>query len=117
MGWLDTLLDRANEAKAPEPMPVAAVKPREPTPEVKSTWFQVRPPFNGDLGHIETAFYYVSSGVLTLCDESGKPLGRKCRLGRDDNEKVIASRLAKQAWKSRETDFSGPLQFERLGIA
>jgi hypothetical protein len=35
----------------------------------------------------------VADGVLTMRDENGTPTGKNCRLGPDDDERVIASRL------------------------
>lgn len=55
---------------------------------------------NGDCGEAGVGFYSVTDGVLTMRDEKGKPTGKEYRLGPGDNEKVIASRLAKQAWSA-----------------
>ena len=72
-----------------------------------------------DLGQCEAAFYSVADGVLTMHDEKGTPTGKSCRLGPGDDERVIASRLKLESWRSGAgtSDFNRPLDYSRHGIA
>ena len=118
MGWLSDWLNDLESDNAPAPVaPITAVK--RPRPEIKHTWFQIRPPKNGDLGMVEAAHYFVVDGVLTICDETGKPSGRKYFLAPDDDARLIAARLAKEVYlkASKYSDFNRPLHYQPLGIA
>ena len=75
------------------------VSPRQPKAEIKSLWVQTSPQGRSDLGRCEAAFYSVADGVLTMRDENGTPMGKNCRLGLDDDERVIASRLKGRAYR------------------
>jgi hypothetical protein len=139
MSWLDTLLDRGNEARQletqaptakPEP-PVVGIPATEitgprpamtsglPGPEIKHVWFQTRAPQNGDLGEIYPAWYSVADGVLTMHDETGKPTGEEYQLRAGEDPHMAAGRLGRNAWiKARgETDFNRPLGYARSGNA
>jgi len=61
----------------------------------------------------------VADGVLTMRDENGTPTGKNCRLGLDDDERVIASRLKLEWWRSGAgtSDFDRALDYSRHGIA
>jgi hypothetical protein len=52
-------------------------------------------------------------------DENGTPTGKNCRLGLDDDERVIASRLKLEWWRSgaETSDFDWALDYSRHGIA
>jgi hypothetical protein len=52
-------------------------------------------------------------------DENGTPTGKNCRLGPDDDEHVIASRLKLEWWRSDAgtSDFNRALDYSRHGIA
>ena len=71
------------------------------------------------MGRCEVAFYSVADGVLTMRDENGTPTGKNCRLGLDDDERVIASRLKLEWWRSGAgtSDFNRALDYSRHGIA
>jgi hypothetical protein len=51
-------------------------------------------------------------------DENGTPTGKNCRLGLDDDERVIASRLKLEWWRSGAgtSDFDRTLDYSRHGI-
>jgi hypothetical protein len=125
LGWLDDWLGKLEEDKAPQPIARAVPaqnrtsQPRRLQPEIHEVRFQIRGPLNGDAGRVEAGFYSVSDGVLTMRDAKGSPIGTEHRLGPDDNPKVIAARLGKEAWgKARgESDFNRPLNYPRWGIA
>jgi hypothetical protein len=121
MSWLDTLLDRGNEAKRlAEPIAPPTVKPaRQPKPEIKTVWVQTRPARDGDAGGCEAGFYFVIDGVVRMCSESGKPTDKQCRLGPSDDAHRIAGRLTLQAWSKAagERDFNRPLNYSPSGVA
>jgi hypothetical protein len=49
----------------------------------KSVWVQTAAPIGpGDPGAAEPAFYFVSDGVLNLCDEHGAPTRQTHELNR-----------------------------------
>ncbi len=116
--WLDSLLDRSNEAKqVAEPQRAVIAKPltqRQPTPEIKTVWFQTaRPRDDDDPGRVEEGLYSVLDNVVRMHDSDGKLAGVQQRLGDDENERVVAARLAKALWqKTRgESDFNRPLHY------
>jgi hypothetical protein len=114
MSWLDQLLDRGKEAMRPVELPVAKpAKPRGPKPEVRSVWVQTHLPQNGDLGTVEAAYYFVADGVLSMCDENGKPMGKEHVLEPNDNAHRIAGRLARDVWQQSTgtSDFNRPLHY------
>jgi hypothetical protein len=115
MGWLENWLHELEPA--PRPTAPAIAKPRQPKTEIKTVWFTTRLPRDGDLGAVEAAYYSVVGAVVRMHDQNGKLTGKEQRLGPDDDEKHIASRLAKQARLAAtgETDFSGPLPYQNQG--
>jgi hypothetical protein len=114
MDWLDTLLERGNEAKRAHAEPAAA-----PERVILTVWIQTREPRNGDLGGTEAGHYFVADGVLTMCSEDGKPTGKTHRLEPGEDPKVIAGRLRRAAWLAErgESDFNRPLDYARFGVA
>jgi hypothetical protein len=76
------------------------VSPRQPKVEINSLWVQTSQQGRSDLGRCEAAFHSVADDVLTIRDENGTPTGKNCRLGPDDDERVIASRLKLESWRS-----------------
>ncbi|WP_409188784.1 hypothetical protein [Bradyrhizobium sp. RDM4] len=122
MSWLDTLKGRAQEAKAKPAEARPAPKPRQPRPEIRCVWIQTRAPDyeRGEEGNVEPGYYTVSDGVLTMRDAAGKSTGAKHVLGPDDNERVIASRLTREAWQKAGgggSDFNRRLDYGPIGIA
>jgi hypothetical protein len=102
--------------------PVAPVrKPPAPTrakPEVKSVWVQTAGPIGpGDPGAAEPAFYFVSDGVLNLCDDDGKPTRHTHQLKPSDDPCRIAGRLKRAALALTHSDFNRRLNYQPLGIA
>ena len=121
MGWLDDwLTDLGTTAPKPTAPAIAKpAKPRQPKPEIKCVWFQTRAPQDSeDVGAVEAGHYWVADGVLSMCDETGKPTGKEYQLGPDDDARQIAGRLAREAWvKARgESDFNRPLSYQPFGI-
>lgn len=117
--WLDALERRGREAIGIPATTPAIIKPRQEKPEIKSLWVTIRnpnPKIEGDMGNVEVTFYYVIDGVLHLCDETGKPTGKTCRLGRDD-PRQIANRLFLEKWRGGQSDFNRPLGYARGGYA
>jgi hypothetical protein len=121
-GWLDTLLDRGNEAKAKTAAPQMPVigKPRQPKPEIKTVWVQTHAPQKpGDPGGCEAGYYSVVDGAVIMRDAQGKRTGQQQALGSGDDARAVAGRLTLEAIrKSRGTsDFNRPLGYARGGYA
>jgi hypothetical protein len=117
--WLEALEKRGREAIGIPSATPAVIVPRQPKPEIKSLWVTLRNPnlkIEGDTGNVEAAFYYVTDGVLYLCDETGKSTGKSCQLGGDD-PRHIAHRLFLEKWRSTQSDFNRPLGYARGGYA
>lgn len=122
MNWLDILERRGRQAIQPEKPSnsVAAPLPRRPKPEIKHVWFTTRrPQGRDDLGATEAGYYSVADDVLILHEEDGKPTGKEYRLAPGDDARMIACRLAKEAWKKGrgEGDFNRQIIYGPLGIA
>jgi hypothetical protein len=122
LNWLDILERRGRQAVQPEPRKptsISAAPQRLPKPEIKHVWFTTRrPQGRDDLGATEAGYYSVADSVLTMHEEDGRPTGKEYRLAAGDDARMIACRLAKEAWmKGRgENDFNRPLGYARLGI-
>ena len=122
--WLDTLLDRGNEAKrtaqpaASERLPAA---PRQPEPEINQVWFQTHAPIpeRGDPGAVQAAFYSVADGLLRMHDANGKPTGKVQQLAPDEDARRVAGRLGHAAWTATkgQSAFNRPLSYPRSGVA
>ena len=120
MSWLDTLLDRGNEAGQLAAPAAPMATPRQAAPEIKSLWVQTRTPRDAiDPGGCEAGYYSVADGVLTMHDESGKPTGQEYRLGPGDDARQVAGRLALKAIRKArgQTDFNRPLGYAPFGNA
>ena len=115
MGWLDNWIA---ELAPPVPQPTQCVTPakQRPKPVIKTVCPQTRAPRKGDAGECAIGYYSISDDVLTMHDVSGKP-GKTYRLGPDDNERVIASRLTVEAWRAATPDFNRPLNCQWSGVA
>lgn len=116
MNWLDALLDRNKEAKeAPKPSLPARV---EAKPEIKSWYIETsrpRPP--NYAGSIEPLFYFIANGAVTLCEQTGQPIGGKTmRLGADDDPRRIAA-ILKRSTMQQGDDFNRMLHYDPLGLA
>jgi hypothetical protein len=88
--------------------------------EIKSIWIQVAAPRPPDFpGAVEQGFYFVADGLLTMCDESGKPVGKPYRLNDGDEPHTIAGRLTRERWlkTSGASDFNRPLNYPSIGVA
>jgi hypothetical protein len=87
--------------------------------DLKSVPFQTRAPNSeADPGACEIAYYTVDDGVLVMRDAEGNKTGAKHRLQPGDNERQIACRLGKRAWRTtRGTDFNRPLEYRPFGVA
>jgi hypothetical protein len=73
--------------------------PAGPPPKVEGFYVTVRhSDENGDPGQIAIGWYFVQDGMLTMCDENGKPLeGLKPELLPDGvNPEAIAARLLRR---------------------
>jgi hypothetical protein len=119
MGWLDALERRAREATGIAPVaPVRKLPaPTSAKPEVQSCWVQIVAPRLPEYpGAAEPAFYFVSDGVLTLCDEDGKPTRHAQQLMPTDDPRRIAGRLKKAALAMTQSDFDRRLYYRPLGI-
>jgi hypothetical protein len=71
----------------------------------------------GDPGEAAIGWYFIQDGVLTMCDENGKPLdGVKFTAAvTEANARAVAAQLTKQRWsESRTNDFDGPIAYGPL---
>ena len=66
----------------------------------------------------EIGFYFIEHGVLQMCTEAGKPIGKKVALAGDDPAR-IAGRLTREACAKRpkESSFNRPLNYQHWGVA
>ena len=66
----------------------------------------------------EIGFYFIEDGVLQMCTEAGKPIGKKVALAGDDPAR-IAGRLTREACAKRpkESSFNRPLNYQHWGVA
>jgi hypothetical protein len=106
MGWVDKL-EAEGAKKTRKQVPKTEV--RLPT---KAVVVSVRnsDPRSGDPGECCISHYSVADGFVVMCDENGKPTGKKERLIGEDADRV-AARLTKEAWLKRVTDsdFNRPI--------
>jgi hypothetical protein len=79
-------------------------------PEIKVVCPTTRLPRDGDVGACAIGRYYVSDGVVVICDETGKPTGKSRRMGPGDDERTVASRLTLEAYRAAS---GGPGSFNR----
>jgi hypothetical protein len=89
-------------------------------PEIKTVWVQTAAARSPDYpGAAEQGFYFVKDGLLTMCTESGKPIGKPYRLADGDEERTIAGRLRLQAWRKENDrpDFNRRISYPRSGVA
>jgi hypothetical protein len=71
---------------------------------------------DGYPGACEIGHYKVENGFVILCNEEGRPTGKKCQLIGEDAHRV-AGRLLREAWSKRatESDFNRPLVYSKRG--
>jgi transposase len=71
------------------------------------------------LGQRRKVSYFVADGLLTICDENGKPVGKPYRLNDGDEPHTIAGRLTRERWlkESGASDFNRPLNYPSIGVA
>jgi hypothetical protein len=84
--------------------------------EIKTVWVQTAAPRDGDAGGCEAGFYSVADGVVTMCDQDGRPNGKTWLLGPGDDPHKIAGRLTRAAWAGRTRDFNRPLYYSKSGV-
>ncbi|HVQ71474.1 MAG TPA: hypothetical protein VMT08_28630 [Bradyrhizobium sp.] len=121
MGWLDALERRARDAV--RVVPAASVTVRQPgklqpAHVIKTVWVQTAvPTCTEDPGAAEPAFYFVSNGVLNLCDEQGRSSGKSVALGSEDDPRGIAGRVKLEAWRKQQGgDFNRRIHYQALGL-
>ena len=86
--------------------------------ELKSFWFQVRGPMNGDEGMTEPAFYSVFDGVLTMRDETkSRPVRMQVSARRRSQENCGAAGERGLAEGGRQSDFNRPLEYQPYRVA
>lgn len=110
--WLEQAFGLV-EPEAPAPTP------RRGPPEVKGFICVVRQPSGapGDLGETVDSWYFVEHGMVTLCDQQGKPITKSADNHSDlsavlttgDDPRRIASRLRRAAWQGERSPFDRPL--------
>ena len=88
--------------------------------EIKTVWIQTAPARLPDHpGAAEQGFYVEVDGLLTMTDESGKPINKPYKLAANDDEHVIAGRLTRERWMKATgtSDFNRRLNYQNSGIA
>ena len=116
MGWLsDWLSDLETASKPIAPAIPKPARPRQAPPQIKLLWFQTATPRNGDQGSVEAAYYSVANGMLSMCDENGKPTGKECQV----DARNVAGRLAREAWAkaTATSDLNRPLRYAASDLA
>src|SRR5690348_17151276 len=115
MGWLDAWERRAREAigkpEAVAPLLPAPRMPR-PKPKLEHVWITTRPGReDGDPGEARCGYFSVEDDVVTMRDENGKALGKSKELRPNDDPRVIAGRMTREAWlkDAGESDFNRTL--------
>ena len=115
MSWVDQLAEhgKKRKRKATSDKPVSV----GPPPPVQEVIVNVRPsnPATGFPGEAAIGRYFVQDGVLTMCDENGKPLGEKeTALVTEANAHAVAAQLTKRRWAESRTNDYGPLNYGPL---
>ena len=122
--WLEAAFGLGEEAEPIAPPP----KPRQ-APEVKGFICVVAQPTGapGDLGETVDSWYYVKSGMVTLCDRHGRPITKSADdrgslsavLAPNDEPRRVASRLRRAAWQKEEgrSAFDRPLHYQPFDVA
>ncbi|MFY9953780.1 hypothetical protein [Bradyrhizobium sp.] len=88
--------------------------------EIKQVTITTRQPIgDGDPGRVEIGFYKITKSMIAMCDEDGRPTGKRLALGPGDDPKRIASKLLREQSLRRggESDFNRPLNYPRSGVA
>src|SRR5436190_11973614 len=104
--WLEQAFGIGDEAESVAP----PTKPRRVPPEVKGFICVVAQPSGapGDLGETVDSWYFVEDGVVTLCDQQGKPLTKtdddqvshSATLAPDDDPRTVAYRMRRRTWSA-----------------
>jgi hypothetical protein len=114
MSWLDKLEKHGKQARKRK----SDATPAALAPVVQENIVSVRPANErtGDPGEEAISWYFVQDGMLTTCDENGKPLGDKeTAMVTADNAHVVATQITRRRWaESRTSDFDGPLNYGPL---
>ena len=88
--------------------------------DVKQIILRTQQPLgDDDPGRCEIGFYKVENAMVVLCDDEGRPTGKRLALGPDDDPGRIAHRLLREGWlKSAGTsNFGRPIGAVPRGIA
>jgi hypothetical protein len=113
-GWLDKLEKHGKQARKRK----SDVAPAALVPVVQEIIVSVRPANErtGDPGEAAISWYFVQDGMLTMCDENGKPLGDKETAAvTAENARAVAVQMTRRRWsESRASDFDGPLTYGPL---
>jgi hypothetical protein len=82
-------------------------------PEIKRVWVTTRQPDGNDPGAGEEGLYFVENGLLTLCDEHGKPTSQKVKVFSSTHADRVAWQLLKEkvAKRRRESNFNKPIRY------
>jgi hypothetical protein len=85
---------------------------------IKMVTVQTRECIEGDAGEVVRGYYTVTDGVLTMCNEDGRPTGKPCKLQPGDDPRIVAKRLLRQQMlKAPASDFNRKITYQRSGIA
>lgn len=104
-------------AKAKATPPIARTAKRRERAKVQETLIQVREPRGTDPGQVETVYFVVNDGVLSITDERGVRDGslKAFTLRESDNPIAIAKALVRDKMRDRFSGFSRPLFYEKFG--
>jgi hypothetical protein len=83
---------------------------------IKAVIITTQPPRGDNPGACEIGHYKVENGFVIMCNEDGRPTGKKCRLIGEEAHQA-AARLLREAWSRRttESDFNRPLVYPERG--
>jgi hypothetical protein len=118
--WLDTLLDRGNEAKdtaePPKQLSELPAKQELAMSRIRSVIITTQAPRGDDPGACEIGHFKIEDGYVVMCSEDGRPTGTKERLIGEDAQRV-AGRLLREAWLKRadESDFNRAIKYADRG--
>jgi hypothetical protein len=74
---------------------------------IKAVIITTQPPRGDNPGACEIGHYKVENGFVIMCNEDGRPTGKKCQLIGEDAH-AVAGRLLREAWAKGTSDFNRP---------
>jgi hypothetical protein len=71
------------------------------------------------VGACEIGHFKVENNFVVMCDEEGKPTGKRLALRPGDDPENVATKMLREQWLSRgsEINFNRQLNYPRWGVA